>query len=69
MYFYKKCMFHAHNLIVNKNERIIIMFSSMIQNLLASSGQASAMQRAAQMNSYIYKYNPNYTKNPKSIIS
>ena len=36
------------------------MFSSMIQNLLSSSGQANAMQRAAQMNSYIYKYNPQY---------
>ena len=28
------------------------MFSSMIQNLLSSSGQASAMQRAVQMNNY-----------------
>ncbi len=33
------------------------MFSSMLQNLLSSSGQASAMQRAAQMNAYINKYN------------
>lgn len=28
------------------------MFSSMIQNLLSSSGQANAMQRAVQMNNY-----------------
>lgn len=28
------------------------MFSSMIQNLLSSSGQSSAMQRAVQMNNY-----------------
>ena len=33
------------------------MFSSMLQNLLATSGQSSAMQRAVQMNSYINKYN------------
>ena len=33
------------------------MFSSMLQNLLNSSGQANAMQRAVQMNSYIQKYN------------
>ena len=33
------------------------MFSSMLQNLLNSSGQANAMQRAVQMNNYIYKYN------------
>ena len=36
------------------------MFSSMIQNLLSSSGQANAMQRAVQMNSYIQKYNPDW---------
>lgn len=29
------------------------MFSSMIQNLLSSSGKASAMQRAVQMNNYV----------------
>lgn len=29
----------------------------MLQNLLNSSGQANAMQRAVQMNSYIQKYN------------
>ena len=33
------------------------MFSSMIQSLLSSSGQSSAMQRAAQMNSYINRLN------------
>ena len=33
------------------------MFSAMLQNLLSSSGQSSALQRAAQMNSYINKYN------------
>lgn len=33
------------------------MFSSMLQNLLSSSGQSNAMQRAIQMNSYVNKYN------------
>ncbi len=33
------------------------MFSSMIQNLLSSSGQASAMQRAVQMNNYVNNFN------------
>ena len=33
------------------------MFSSMIQNLLSSSGQASAMQRAVQMNNYVKNIN------------
>lgn len=37
------------------------MFSSMIQNLLSTSGQSSAMQRAAQMNSYVQKYNAQWT--------
>ena len=37
------------------------MFSSMIQNLLSSSGQSNAMQRAVQMNSYIQKYNSEWT--------
>ena len=32
------------------------MFSSMLQNLLSSSGQTNAMQRAVQMNNYINKY-------------
>ncbi len=33
------------------------MFSSMIQNLLSSSGKSSAMQRAVQMNNYINTIN------------
>ena len=33
------------------------MFSSMIQNLLSSSGKSSAMQRAVQMNNYINTLN------------
>lgn len=33
------------------------MFSSMIQNLLSSSGKASAMQRAVQMNNYVNTLN------------
>ena len=33
------------------------MFSSMIQNLLSSSGQANAMQRAVQMNNYVNNIN------------
>lgn len=33
------------------------MFSSMIQNLLASSGKSSAMQRAVQMNNYANNLN------------
>ena len=33
------------------------MFSSMLQSLLATSGQSSAMQRAVQMNNYVNKYN------------
>ena len=33
------------------------MFSSMLQSLLASSGQSSAMQRAVQMNNYVNKFN------------
>ena len=37
------------------------MFSSMLQSLLASSGQSNAMQRAVQMNSYINKYNDQWT--------
>ena len=36
------------------------MFSSMLQNLLNSSGHANAMQRAVQMNSYINKFNPEW---------
>lgn len=37
------------------------MFSSMIQNLLTSSGQASAMQRAVQMNNYVDSINSQWT--------
>lgn len=37
------------------------MFSSMIQKMLSSSGQANAMQRAVQMNTYIHKYNPDWS--------
>ena len=37
------------------------MFSSMIQNLLSSSGQTSAMQRAVQMNNQINKINSQWT--------
>ena len=33
------------------------MFSSMIQNLLSTSGQSSAMQRAVQMNNYVNTIN------------
>lgn len=36
------------------------MFSSMIQNMLSSSGQSNALQRAVQMNSYIQKYNADW---------
>ena len=37
------------------------MFSSMIQNLLSSSGQASAMQRAVQMNNQIKTISAQWT--------
>lgn len=37
------------------------MFSAMIQNLLSSSGQSSAMQRASQMNNYINRLNAHWT--------
>lgn len=37
------------------------MFSSMIQNLLSSSGKSAAMQRAFQMNSQINSINSNWT--------
>ena len=33
----------------------------MLQNLLSSSGQANAMQRAVQMNAYVNKYNDQWT--------
>ena len=37
------------------------MFSSMIQNLLSTSGQASAMQRAVQMNNYVDSIHSQWT--------
>ncbi len=37
------------------------MFSSMIQNLLSSSGKASAMQRAVQMNNYVNNITAEWT--------
>ena len=49
------------------------MFSSMLQNLLSTSGQASAMQRAVQMNNYVNKYNdqwiPVENKNTNNVQS
>lgn len=42
------------------------MFSSMIQNLLSSSGQSSAMQRAVQMNNYVNNFNAQWTPVEKS---
>lgn len=53
------------------------MFSSMIQNLLSSSGQTSAMQRAVQMNNYVNSINSqwapvektNTTQNPSKDVS
>ena len=44
------------------------MFSSMLQNLLSSSGQANAMQRAVQMNTYINKYNAQWTPVERSSV-
>lgn len=44
------------------------MFSSMIQNLLSSSGQSNAMQRAVQMNSYIQKYNADWVPAEKQVV-
>ena len=43
------------------------MFSSMLQNLLNSSGQANAMQRAVQMNNYVYKYNSEWQPAQKNV--
>lgn len=37
------------------------MFSSMIQNMLATSGQSAAMQRAVQMNNYINNINAQWS--------
>ncbi len=45
------------------------MFSSMIQNLLSSSGQASAMQRAVQMNNYIDSINSQWAPVTKNNVS
>lgn len=48
------------------------MFSSMIQNLLSSSGQSSAMQRAVQMNNQINSINSQWTpvqKQPDGIVN
>ena len=45
------------------------MFSSMIQNLLSSSGKSSAMQRAVQMNNYVNNLNSQWApveKNAKN---
>ena len=42
------------------------MFSSMIQNLLSSSGQSSAMQRAVQMNNYVNNFNAQWAPVEKS---
>ena len=42
------------------------MFSSMIQNLLSSSGQSSAMQRAVQMNNQINSINAQWLPVQKS---
>ena len=42
------------------------MFSSMIQNLLSSSGQTAAMQRAVQMNNYVNNINSQYFPVAKS---
>ena len=36
------------------------MFSSMIQNLLSSSGQANAMQRAVQMKQHVNNINSQF---------
>lgn len=42
------------------------MFSSMIQNLISSSGQSSAMQRAVQMNNYVNSINAQFVPAAKS---
>ena len=44
------------------------MFSSMIQNLLASSGKSSAMQRAIQMNNHINSLNAQWTPVEKQTV-
>lgn len=45
------------------------MFSSMLQNLLNSSGQANAMQRAVQMNNYVQKYNAQWQPVEKTAVT
>lgn len=45
------------------------MFSSMIQNLLSSSGQASAMQRAVQMKSYANNLNAQWMPVEKTAVT
>lgn len=45
------------------------MFSSMIQNLLSSSGQSSAMQRAVQMNNYVNSISSQWTPVEKADAS
>ncbi len=45
------------------------MFSSMIQNLLSSSGQASAMQRAVQMNNYANSLNTQWAPVEKTDVN
>lgn len=45
------------------------MFSSMIQNLLSSSGKSSAMQRAVQMNNYINTLNDQWAPVEKQPVS
>ena len=41
------------------------MFSSMIQNLLSTSGQSNAMQRAVQMHNYVNSINSQWAAVPK----
>lgn len=43
------------------------MFSSMIQNLISSSGQSSAMQRAVQMNNYVNSINAQFAPASKGV--
>ena len=45
------------------------MFSSMIQNLLSSSGQASAMQRAVQMNNHVNSINAQWSPVNKTSVN
>ena len=45
------------------------MFSSMIQNLLSSSGKSSAMQRAMQMNNYVNTLNSQWAPVEKQAVA